>query len=265
MHFITSCKLTCRNFVKYLPLLQNLISRELKNKYRQSVLGYAWCILNPLLVMLILNFVFSNMFRNNIANYPVYLFTGRMFFSFITGSTQGACRSIVQNGSLMRKTRVPNYIFTLANLSSSVVDMLFTLVAFAIVLLFTHTPITIHALYLPVLVLQCFLFCVGFGFVLACAFVFIRDTAYIYGVFITGWMYLTPLFYPMESLPELLRVWIARLNPAYFYIEQARQIFMYNQWPMPILMLKGWLVAILACIVGLLIYQRSKDKFILYV
>lgn len=257
--------LTIRNFRKYLPLLQNLISRELKIKYRQSFLGYIWCVLNPLLVMLVLNFVFSNMFHNSIANFPVYLFVGRMFFSFITESTQGAAHSIISNGALMRKTRVPNYIFTLANLCSSVVNFMFSFVAFLIVLLFTRTPITIHVVMLPVLLLQVFMFCIGLGFFLAQANVFIRDTSYIYSVFITAWMYLTPLFYPITSLPENLQMWITSLNPAYFYIQQGRMIFLYNQWLTPALMIKGFGVATLFCILGLYTYHRNKDKFILYI
>ena len=265
MNFVTQAKLAIKNFIKYLPLLQNLIARELKNKYRQSVLGYVWCVLNPLLVMLILNFVFSKMFKNSIENFPVYLFVGRMFFSFMTDSTQSATRSIVANGSLMRKTRVPNYIFTLATLCSAVVNFLFSLIAFAFVLLFTRTPITIHAIMLPVIILQMFMFCTGFGFFLAQSNVFLRDTSYLYAVFITAWMYLTPLFYPLTSLPQSAQWVITTFNPAYFYIEQGRMIFLYQQWPTLELMLKGFGVGLLFLAVGMFFYQRNKDKFILYI
>ena len=133
--FTDSVKLTVRNGVKYIPLLENLIMRDLKKKYRKNILGYIWCVLNPLLVMIIMTIVFSRMFRSNIDNYPVYLFTGRMVFTFVVGGAGNIMRSIVSNGSLMRKTRVPYYVFPLSSFFSSFVDFLFTLIAFAIVLI----------------------------------------------------------------------------------------------------------------------------------
>ncbi|MBQ8536046.1 MAG: ABC transporter permease [Clostridia bacterium] len=265
MNCFTRIKLIYKNLIKYLPLLECLVQRELKNKYRQNVLGYIWCVLSPLMVMLIMNFVFSHMFRNSIANFPVYLFVGRMFFTFITDSTQYACRSIVANGPLMRKTRIPNYIFTLASMLSSVVNFVFSLAAFAIVLLFTQTPLTIHVVMFPVIFLEMFLFCMGTGFFLAQANVFIRDTSFMYSVFITGWIYLTPLFYPIEALPATIQYWIGALNPAYCYIRMGRMIFLEGVWPHAGILLKGLLWSVGALAVGLFSYSRSKDKFILYV
>ena len=99
-HHRFNLRLAVTNAVRYFPLLMNLISRELKKKYRNSVLGYAWCVLNPLLVMLIMNFVFSHMFSNSIDNFPVYLFAGRMLFSFITA----------QNGSMWGRICLPGRI-----------------------------------------------------------------------------------------------------------------------------------------------------------
>lgn len=258
-------KLTVRNCIKYMPLLRNLIARELKKKYRQSMLGYAWCVLNPLLVMLIMNFVFSTMFHNNITNYPVYLFTGRMIFSFITESTTNTCRSMTANGALMRKTRIPYYIFPLSNFCSSIVNFAFSLVAFAIVLLFTGTPVSGHVVAFPLVMVELFLFCFGFGLFLAQAQARLRDTGYIYSVMTTGWMYLTPLFYPLEQLPERLQYIIANFNPAYYYVAQARDIFLYHQWPDPQMMLRGAIAALVFMLLGLFAYVRTKDDLILYV
>ena len=265
VHFFTKAKLAFKNLIRYLPLLQCLVERELKNKYRQNILGYLWCVLSPLMVMVIMNFVFSHMFRNSISNFAVYLFVGRMFFTFITDSTQYACRSIIVNGPLMRKTRVPNYIFTLATMLSSVVSFLFSLVAFGIVLIFTGTPLTIHAVMLPVIFLEMFMFSTGLGFFLAQANVFIRDTTFMYSVFITGWMYLTPLFYPLDALPATVQYWIAALNPAYTYIRMGRMIFLDAVWPHAGILLKGLLWGVAFMALGLFTYNRNKDKFILYV
>ena len=253
------------NFMRHIPLLTNLISRNLKKRYRRSVLGYVWCVLNPLLVMLIMNFVFSNMFKNNIQNFPVYLFVGRMIFSFITDSTSGVMTTFINNGALMRKTRIPYYIFPMAQFATSVVNFLFTLVAFAIVLVGTQTPITIHIIAFPAVVLQFVLFSFGLGLLLSQANTFVRDVNYLYSVFTTAWMYLTPLFYPLESLPAFAQQVISAFNPAYAFIQQGRQIFLYNQWPAGDLMLTGYIWAIGAMLLGGFAYWKCRDKLILYV
>lgn len=264
-HFWDHTVLAVKSFIRYIPLLENLISRELKKKYRRSLLGYLWCVLNPLMVMLIMNFVFSNMFRNDIANFPVYLFVGRMVFTFIQESTVGVSRSFINNGALMRKTRIPYYIFPMASFSSAIVNFLFSLAAFAIVLLFTQTAVSWHVLAFPVVVVQMLMFAFGLGMILANANVFVRDTDYLYAVFCTAWMYMTPLFYPLQALPQIAQTIIANLNPAYFYIQQSRLIFIDHQWPTGILMAQGFGAAAVFLFVGMWIYVKNKDKIILYV
>lgn len=262
---LTQLRLAFNNGMKYLPLLKNLISRELKKQYRTSVLGYAWCVLNPLLMMVIMTVVFSRMFSNSISNFPVYLFCGRMVYSFVTGGAGTIMRSLQSNGSLMRKTRVPYYIFPLASFSSAFVDLMFTLVAFALVLLFTSTPISIHMIAFPVVVAEMSLFTLGFGLLLAIANVFIKDTHYLYAVFNVGWMYLTPLFYPLESLSETMQYVIRTFNPLYGYIEQTRMIFLSNTWPDGGLILGGFAWGAAFLLLGLAAYVKAKDNVILYV
>lgn len=250
---------------QYLSLLGNLVSRELKKKHRRSILGYVWCVLNPLLVMLIMNMVFSHMFRNNIENYPVYLFVGRTIFSFITDSTNSTSRSIIGNGALMRKTKIPYYIFPTATFLSSVVNYLFSLIAFIIVLLLTNTPVTIHAIAFPLVMLQLFVFSYGLGLLLSQLNTFARDVGQIYTVFTTAWMYLTPLFYPLENLPDFLQNIIKTCNPAYVYIQQGRLIFLGNTWPTGDLILQGSIFALVFLGLGILAYHKCNKKLILYV
>jgi len=265
MGFINEMGHAVRNGVKYLPLLRNLISRNLKKKYRSSVLGYMWCVLSPLLVMLIMNFVFSEMFKRSIPNYPVYLVSGRIMFFFITGSTQSMSRSIVGNGTLMRKTRVPYHMFSLASLGTAAVDFLFSLIAFVIVLVFTKTPVSIHVVAFPLVVLLMFLFCYGLGMLLAVANTFIKDVGQIYGVFTTAWMYLTPIFYTVDSLPERARSLITQFNPAYAFVQMTRSIFLDHQWPFNELMVMSLCWTGLFLILGLVAYARGRDQLILYV
>lgn len=264
-NMMTQAGLAWRNGIKYIPLLKNLISRELKKKYRTSVLGYAWCVLNPLLMMLIMTVVFSRMFANSIQNFPVYMFCGRMVYSFVTGGAGDIMRSLQSNGSLMRKTRVPYYIFPLANFSTAFVDLLFTLVAFALVLLFTGTPVSFHVIAFPVVIMQMALFTLGLGLILAIANVFIRDTHYLYAVFNVGWMYLTPLFYPLEALSESMQFIIRTFNPLYGLIAQVRAIFLDHAWPAGDLVLGGFAWGVVFLGIGLVVYTRTKNNLILYV
>ena len=99
-------------FMKYKDLLIQLVSRDIKLKYRRSFLGYLWSVLNPLFVMIIMTIVFSTMFSRNIENFPVYLFTGKMLFDFMSTSTNQAMTSVTGNAALLKKTYVPKYIFT---------------------------------------------------------------------------------------------------------------------------------------------------------
>ena len=262
---LTSTRLTIKNGIKYIPLLKNLILRDLKKKYRNNILGYVWCVLNPLLVMIIMTVVFSRMFRNSISNYPVYLFTGRMVFSFIIGGAGTIMRSIVTNGSLMRKTRVPYYVFPLSSFFSSFVDFLFTLIAFAIVLLFTQTPVSIHVLLFPVIILEMGLFTLGLGLILAIINLYVRDIDYVWAVTTVALTYLTPMFYPIEALSETVRDLIARFNPLYDYIAQTRMVFLDHAFVPAGMILHGFLLGLVLLVIGCFMYSKTKNTMILHV
>lgn len=262
---VDSAKAFVNNTRRYMPLLEHMIKRDVKKQYRGSTLGYIWSILNPLLIMLVMWLVFSNIFKNSIENFPVYLFIGRMFFSFITDATNAGMRSIVGNAGLIKKTPVPKYIFPIANITSAAVTFLFSLGAFALVLLFTRTPIRLSALFFPVVVIQTYVFSLGLGFFLAQLNVFFRDTTHLYSVFTTAWMYLTPIFYPMKNLSAELQHIISHYNPAYFYVQQGRNIFLDGIFPPGDLILRGCISAVLMLILGLLAFKRSQDKFILHI
>ena len=147
-----------RSFWRYKDLLRLLVIKSVKLKYRRSFLGYLWSVLNPLLIMIVITLVFSNMFRYEIKNYPVYLFTGRLLFTFLTNSTENAIYSITGNASLLKKTYVPKYIFTVAKVTSSLVDLIFSLGALVIVIIATGAELTWHAILFPMVLIQLYIF-----------------------------------------------------------------------------------------------------------
>lgn len=254
-----------KTLFKYKDLVKELVSRDLKLKYRRSFLGYIWSVLNPLLVMIVMTLVFSAMFRHNIENYPVYLLIGRIMFEFTTNSTNMAMKSVTGNASLLKKTYVPKYIFTLAKVTSCMVDMVFSLGALFIVMIATRAPFHWEMLMLPLVILQIYIFCCGLGFFLAQLNVFFRDIQYIYKAFTTAWMYLTPIFYPIEQLPLAIQFLIKAFNPLYYYVAQFRDMVLEGRIPGARIFWGGWIWAFGMLVIGVWSFQRSKDEFILYI
>ena len=254
-----------KNAYRYKDLVVQLVSRDLKLKYRRSFLGYVWSILNPLMIMLVMTIVFSQIFRFDIANYPVYLIIGQTLFNYMNNSTSHAIYSITDNAALLKKTYVPKYIFTLSKITSGLVDFLFSLGAMLLVMVITRTPLNLKMLYLPIVAVQLYLFCLGMGMFLAQAQVFFRDIQYIYNVVIMAWMYCTPIFYPISMLPDKLKWLIVHLNPMYIYIQQFRSIVLSNCFEGPKFEFAGWAYAGIALIIGCWIFFKTQDKFILYI
>lgn len=252
-------------FWKYRDLLKLLVSKNIKLKYRRSWLGYVWSILNPLLIMTVMTVVFSTMFKRNIENFPVYLFCGQLLFNFMNTATTQSTFSITSNAALLKKTYVPKYLFTLAKVTSCLVDLILSLGALVIVILITRAKVTWYMLLFPFVLLQLYVFCVGLGLFLAQACVFFKDTQFIYNAVTTAWMYLTPIFYPIEALPEQLIWLIKHFNPMYFYIGQFRDLIYYGRMPGHLIILAGCGAALAMLAIGMWSFMRSKDRFILYI
>ena len=256
---------TVQEIWRYRDLLKQLVSRDIKLKYRRSVLGYVWSVLNPLLIMIVMTIVFSTMFSRNIENFPVYLFCGQLLFNYMNNSTHQAISSITANAALLKKTYVPKYIFTVAKITSGLVDLLFSMGALVIVIVVTRAPISWHALLAPVVLLELYVFCMGLGLFLAQANVFFRDIQYIYNAVTTAWTYLTPIFYPIESLPDQLEWGITHFNPMYFFVGQFRAFVYQGQMPEAYIMIAGAIAPILMLALGMWCFHRSEDRFILYI
>jgi len=254
-----------RTFLKYRELFFQLVSRDIKIKYRRSVLGYVWSVLNPLLTMIVLVIVFSNMFARGIPNFPVYLLTGQMLFSFMTVATTRSLTSVIENASLLKKIYVPKYIFTLSVVTSELIIFFFAMGALFIVMIFTGTSFTWRFVFIIIPIVQLYAFCIGVGLFLAQAAVFFRDVAYIWSVLCTAWMYLSAIFYPVTSLPDSIYYIVTHYNPLYFYIAMFRNFTIggSNTGSMD-LVIRGFITAALALLVGLVSFTYSKKKFILY-
>ena len=251
------------DLARYLPLLRELVARDLKLKYRRSSLGYAWSLLNPLMMMTILTYVFSYVFRFNIENYSLYLICGQIFWSFFNESTNQAMYSVLANSVLLRKIYVPKLIFPFSVTLSSFIAMGFSLISVAIVMCYTKATFhwTLLLIWAPLLLLL--LFCCGIGLFLAALAVKFRDVQHLYGVITLAWMYLTPIFYPLEAVPENVQSLIF-LNPMYHYINIFRILVLNGSVPE----WSDWGICILLSFIALAIgggvFHKMQNKFIFY-
>ncbi len=245
-------------------VLNSLVSKDFKLKYRRSILGVLWSVLNPLLMMIVLSAVFSFMFRFQIENYPLYLILGQVLFTLMTDATTSAMTSVIDASPLLKKVRVEKMVFPLEKVLFGLVTFAISLLAVLAVMVFFQVLPTWRVLFLPLLLLFVLLFCTGLGLLLSSLAVFFRDVIHLWGVVTTAWMYATPIFYPLELLPDTMQslmVW----NPMYQYITYFRDIMMWQTTPSLEANLICFGMALITFLVGFFVFRKTEKKFILYV
>lgn len=248
---------------RYRELLGELVRRDLRVKYRRSILGYLWSLLNPLLMMTVISLVFSYMFRFDIENYPLYLLTGQTLFNFFSESANMAMISIINGSSLIRKVYLPKQIFPISKVLSCFVNFLFSFGAIVIMMAVTRTPVRPTVILLPFLLAYVLVFSIGVGLILSIMATYFRDVVHLWGVFIMAWMYLTPIFYPVTQLPHFARRLMA-FNPMFHMVEVFRWIVLYGKMPS----LKShcicliWALAVFC--LGVYVFRRKQNNLILY-
>ena len=251
------------SFNRYKHLLRLLVKRDFISRYRKSILGVLWSLLNPLLTMLVMTLVFSYIFRFQIENFPVYLLSGQIIFGFFNESTTLAMGSVIANESVIRKIYVPKYIFPCSRVLSSLVNLMFSFIAFLLVFIVTQAPFHWTMVLLPIPIIYTFVFSLGISMLLSSMAVFFRDLTYLYGVFITLLMYLTPLFYPVEILPERILPFMG-FNPIYHFVDYTRDVALRGVVPdlWANMVCIGFALAALCC--GVYVFMSQQDKYILY-
>ena len=251
-----------QNFLKFKPLLGELVARDIKIKYRRSVLGVLWTLLKPLCMMIILSVVFSNLFKFDIENFPLYILSGQVVFNFYSDATSGAMSAIIGSAALIKKVYVPKYLFVLSRVFSSTINLMASFTAMLIVMAATRTEMHWTAFLFPIPLILLVLFSLGIGLILAAVTVKFRDVIHLYGVFVTGLLYLTPVIYPMSILPDWLNK-VVMLNPLTNIVMMFRDVMLNNS----VFSLSSLLIAAVEAFVsmgiGLYVFYKNQDKFIL--
>jgi ABC-2 type transport system permease protein len=244
-------------------VLQELVKRDLKVRYKRSVLGIFWTMLNPLLMMVITSIVFSNLFRGSITNFPIYVLSGYIVWTFFSQSTVAASSSILDSSGLTRKVYVPPALFPLACVVSALINLTLALAPLVLLMVVTGGTFSFALLVLPISALFLALFCFGVGLILASSAVFFRDAVYTYQVLLVAWMYLTPLFYPEEIIPDRFKVFVY-LNPIYHLVELFRAPIYSGVLPDVTNVLVAALFSIVAVVFGWWFFESTRRRFVVY-
>ena len=252
-----------QNFKKYDFLLSQLVGKEIKLKYRNSYLGIIWTLLEPLLTMLVLTLVFSRLLGKSTQDFPVYILTGRLIFSFYSNSSKQALKSVRSHGAMIKKVYVPKYMYPLAAILSNYATFLISLVVLAAVAAFRHVAPTVYLLQAIVPLLVILGLSLGTGLILAALAVFFRDLEYLWGVVTMIIMYASAIFYHVEDVVSEKNQWIFRLNPVYACIDNLRSAVFGSPMDLGFTVYSA-LVAVVLIVVGMIVFYKSQDKFILH-
>jgi homopolymeric O-antigen transport system permease protein len=251
-----------RELVKFWPVVHNMVVQELKVRYQRSFLGFIWTILNPLLMLATLGFVFSHLIKG-VENYTLFLFAGMVPWNFLSASLNDSAVSIIMNEGLIRKIYVPKLIFPLARVLIALVTLVFSLSAMFLMLWPLGARPSWSMLSLPLALGLFAIFTLGLSLIVATANTFYRDCGHLISVFLQAWYFLTPILYPFdsESFPDHSR-WMLRLNPAFYFIELFHDILSSGQWPRSGLIAMAAVIAAATLGVGYAVFKSQEDKMV---
>lgn len=254
-----------KNFLKYKYLLVELVTKNIKLKYRRSYLGILWTLVEPLLQMLVLTLVFGVFFGKDDPQYPVYILTGRLLFGFFSSATKSGLKAVSSNASMIKKVYVPKYIYVLSSVLSDFITFLISLLDLVCLAALLKVKPTVYLLeaVLPLLIL--FIFTMGLSLILSTLNVFFRDIEYIWSVFAMLLMYASAIFYEPQRLINTGNDWIFNYNPVFMCIANFRNAVLYGK-PMQIqYFVVSLVIAVVSLVVGVVLFFKEQDKFILHV
>ena len=253
-----------QKYLRYQFLFEELVKRDFKKKYKRTVLGMAWSLLSPLLMLLVMKLVFTQFFGRTMEHYTIYLFCGNLVFSYFNESTSQGMASLMSNAAIFTKVNVPKYLFLFSKNVQTLINFSLTLCIFFVFCAFDHILFTWKFLLLLYPICLLVLFNIGVGLILSALFVFFRDIQYLWGIFTQLLMYASAIFYTIEHYSYNVQC-LFLLNPIYLFIRYFRKIVIEATIPtvwFHLLMLGDALVVVG---IGCWMYKKYNTRFLYYV
>lgn len=246
--------------IKFREMIYQLVRRDIVMRYKRSLLGIAWTMLNPLGMMVVLTLVFSFIFPS-IQNYPIYVLSGLIAWNFFSQSTSSAMFQNTWGGDLRHRIYIPRTTFTLAAIGTGMVNLFFSILTLLLIMLFTGEPIRISIFFLPIAMLILAAFSLGVGLLFSTISIYFPDFTEMYQVALLAWMYLTPIIYPADILPRQLGFFLTSINPMYYFVQIFRIPVYEGRFPSAEIFIVGSTFALITLIVGWLVFTKKSDHF----
>ena len=249
---------------EYQFLLEELVKRDFKKKYKGTVLGMLWSVLNPLLTLLIMRLVFTHFFGSGMEHYTTFLFCGNIVFSYFSESTNEGMYSLKSNAAIFTKVNVPKWIFIISKNSQTFINFCLTLIVFFILCLFDGISFTWKFVFLLYPIVMLVLFNIGVGMVLSALYIFFGDMQYLWSVFTMLLMYVSAIFYDINTFPQKIQM-LFLCNPVYLFIRYFRKIVIEATVPTIWFHLLILFATSVMLGLGTLIYKKNNTEFLYYI
>lgn len=252
---------TIRELYAYREMIISLVRKDLRGRYKGSVLGFLWTFINPLLQLIIYTVVFSVILRSGIDKFYLFLFVALVPWIFFSSAITGGATSILSQQDMVKKIYFPRHVLPIAYVTSSFVNMLLCFCVIFAVLLVGGTGLNLKAiLYLPIIMLVEYVLALGIGMLSAALTVYFRDLEYILGIVTMAWMYLTPIMYDVSMVPEEFK-FIFNLNPMTPIIVAYREVLYYKQIPEIFTLCHAAILGVIILIIGSLVFSKLQRNF----
>lgn len=250
-----------REVYNYRNLIQQLVRRDILTRYKRSVLGIAWTLLNPLGMMLVLTLAFSQIFRFATVNgYPAYVLSGLLPWNFFSQATTAAMVNLIWGGGLLHRIYIPRASFAIAAIGTGLVNTILATIPLLLVMLVTGVPIRISIIFLPVPLLLLAAFSLGLGLLISTVAAYFPDVSEMYQILLAAWFYLTPIIYPADILPEAYGYWITMLNPMFHLVNLYRIPTYYGRFPTLEELIPSLVISTVMLVIGWWVFSNKSDE-----
>lgn len=249
-----------RGVFQYRDLIFQLIRRDIVARYKRSVLGVAWTMLQPLGMMVVMTLVFSRLFHQ-IQGYPAYVLSGLITWTFFSQTTTAAIHQMVWGGALLNRIYLPRTSFSISAIGTGLVNLAISIIPLVVIVLALRLPLTVNILFIPISMLLLASFALGVGLLLSTLAVNFPDVSEMYQIILMAWMYFTPIIYPETMIPPEYQRWMFTLNPMYHLVKLFRAPIYEGKLPDPQSLLMGTVISLVTLVVGWIVFSRAADRF----